>query len=165
MSRVNNCNFLVDFTGNKFFDELNVKDRRVPFARFIGYVPDAEDTRPVNKLRFVAYGHRAELAYAYIQAGTRAFLFCHLQQREERKSIILEFVITDIQFIKGENEEEGRKKYLELVERGVLRPSYRDFSSGDGFSDPDDESSYAVKNESGADPQQPTQGTLNAQQI
>lgn len=101
MSRVNNCNFLVDFTGNKFFDEMNVKNKRVPFARFIGYVPDAEDTRAVNKLRFVAYGHRAELAYAYIQEGTRAFLFCHLQQRQERGNIILEFVITDIQFIRG----------------------------------------------------------------
>ena len=124
---------------------MNVKNKRVPFARFIGYVPDAEDTRPVNKLRFVAYGHRAELAYAYIQEGTRAFLFCHLQQREERHNIILEFVITDVQFIRGENQEEGRRKYKELVDRGVLKPSFHDDSSGEGFCNPDDESSYEIK--------------------
>lgn len=127
MSRVNQCNFLVDFTSNKYFDETEIgKETKIPFARFIGYIPGTDNSRPVSNLRFIAYGYRAELTYAYIQAGTRAFLFSHLQVREDYGKAVMEFVIDDIQYIKGENREEGRRKYLELVERGVLVSSCKD---------------------------------------
>ena len=127
MARTNNCMFLVDFSPSKYFGETSVgKDKKIPFARFYGHVPDGDGVRPVNGLKFVAYGYRAELTYAFIEQGTRAYVFCHLQMREEYGKIIVEFVIDDLQYIKNFNQEEGKKKKLELVARGVLKPSYGD---------------------------------------
>lgn len=137
MARSNNCMFLVDFSPNKYFGETSVdKEKKIPFARFYGHVTETEGTRPVHGLKFVVYGYRAEMTYAYIENGTRAFVFCHLQTREDYGKIVLEFVIDDIQYIKGFNEEEGQKKKLELVARGVLRASYSDILDSGADTEP-----------------------------
>jgi hypothetical protein len=117
----------VVFSPTKYFGETNmVKEKKIPFARFYGHIPEADGVRPINGIKFVAYGYRAELAYACIEQGTKAFVFCHLQTREEFGKVVVEFVMDDIQYIKNFNEEEGRKKRLELVARGILRPNFGD---------------------------------------
>jgi len=124
VGRTNNCMFLVDFSQTKYFGETSLsKDKKIPFARFYGHVPEADGVRPVRGIKFVAYGYRAELAYAFIEQGTRAYVFCHLQMREEFDKIVVEFVMDDVQYIKNFNKEEGQKKKNELVARGILKPS------------------------------------------
>jgi len=123
---VNQCNFLVDFSGYKDFRQINVDGKLTELASFKGYTPEAEGTKPARGLVFVAYGYKAEMAYAFIEKGTRAFVFSHVQTRAEHDRLRFEFVIDNIQYIKNENEEEGERKRRELVERGVLLPNRKD---------------------------------------
>ena len=126
MAIVNQCNFLVDFSGIKDFNEIHIDGKLTWLAIFKGFTPESEGIKAAKGLNFVAYGYRAELAFAFIEAGTRAFVFSHVQTRVERDRLKFEFVIDNIQYIKGENKAEGERKRLELVERGVLLPNRKD---------------------------------------
>lgn len=127
MTRTNNFNALVDFTGNKYFQELERNSNKIAFCRIIGFVRGSPGSRAADGVRFLCYGPLAELVYASVQKGTRAFIIAHLQTRvDSNQHYFAEFVIEDIQYIYGENHEAAEKKREELITSGVIHPNSPD---------------------------------------
>lgn len=138
MTRVNSCQFVVDFTGNSYFNWLSRDGKKLAFSRFVGFIKSVTGSSKATGLRFLCYGPRAELAYAAIQAGTRAFVICHVQTRtatrtegsEQKEEFFTEFVIEEIQYLKNVNEEQLALKRAELYENDTLPEEEGDFDMG-----------------------------------
>jgi hypothetical protein len=114
VTRTNNFNALVDFTGNKYFQELERNSNKIAFCRIIGFVRGSPGSRAADGVRFLCY-------------GTRAFIIAHLQTRvDSNQHYFAEFVIEDIQYIYGENHEAAEKKREELITSGVIHPNSPD---------------------------------------
>jgi len=127
VTRTNNFNALVDFTGIKFFQVLDHDGIKISFCRNIGFVRGSPGSRVADGIRFLCYGPLAELVYASIIKGTRAFVISHLQTRCDMGGhYFVEFVIEEIQYISGDDHEAGEKKRLDLIERGILHPNTSD---------------------------------------
>ena len=121
MTRTNACNFLVDFTANKVFKDMVRAGVKIPFCRVTGFVRGAPGSRPADGVRFLCYGTKAYIVFAAVQRGTRAYVISHLQTRTDTNgNYFTEFVIEDIQFIRGWNEEELARKTQELIDIGVM---------------------------------------------
>jgi hypothetical protein len=127
VTRTNNFNALVDFTGNKYFKELDRNGKKISFCRIVGFVRPSPGSKTAEGVRFLAYGPLAELVFASVQKGTRAFIIAHLQTRVDTNGhYFAELVIEDIQYISGENHEAAEKKMEELIASGVLHSSSPD---------------------------------------
>lgn len=140
MTRVNSCQFLVDFTAQKSFGFLNRETGDIPYCRVVGYIKSVTGSRMAEGLRFLCYGPRSELVYAAIQKGARALVICHVQTRtqlrEEKEDLFFtEFVIEEIQYVRGINEVELEKKMKEMLRLGSLPP---DVDSMDFMMDPEE---------------------------
>lgn len=121
MTRTNACNFLVDFTANKVFKDIVRDGAKIPFCRVTGFVRSAPGSRPADGVRFLCYGTKAYIVFAAVQRGTRAYVISHVQTRTDTKgNYFTEFVIEDIQFIRGWNEEELARKTRELIDIGAM---------------------------------------------
>jgi single-stranded DNA-binding protein len=135
MARNNACQHVVDITGNIHFGMVTLGGKPVPFLRMFGFVKATGGAPGVEGLRFVAYGPLAELIYAHVKKGSRLFIISHVQRRTVETRELVEFVVEECQFLRNIDWAAGEAKRQELVDRGVLRPSYEehdDHVSGTG---------------------------------
>jgi hypothetical protein len=124
VTRTNNFTALVDFTSNKYFKELDRNGKKISFCRIVGFIRPSPGSKAAEGVRFLAYGPLAELVFASVQKGTRAFVIAHLQTRVDANGhYFAELVIEDIQYISGENHEAAEKKREELISSGAIHPN------------------------------------------
>lgn len=136
MTRNNSCNFMVDIGNDKEFKRTNINGVSTAYVRFYGFVKGTIGANSVEGVRIIAYGPLAELIYAHIQPGSRVYVMTHLQIRRDKKgNIFNEFVVEEIEYVRGINWDKGKEKYQELIDLGELRlPNaefFKNYPSGD----------------------------------
>ena len=103
----------------------------------------------VKGLRTCVYGPLAELVYGHVRKGSRLGVIGHIQQRTTRQGkMVFEIVATEVEFLRNIDWEAGDRARRDLVQRGLLRPSYKDQDNGGGAinegSDEDDNLAAAI---------------------
>jgi len=126
MARNNSCQHVVDITGDIHFGLVSVAGKTLPFLRLFGFVKATAGSSGVEGMRIVAYGPWAELIYAHVRKGSRLFIISHVQRRMVVDKELIEFVVEECQFLRNVDWAAGEAKRLELVERGELRPPYKE---------------------------------------
>jgi single-stranded DNA-binding protein len=127
---------MVDIGNDKEFKRTNINGVSTAYVRFYGFVKGTIGANSVEGVRIIAYGPLAELIYAHIQPGSRVYVMTHLQIRRDKKgNIFNEFVVEEIEYVRGINWDKGKEKYQELIDLGELRlPNaefFENYPSGD----------------------------------
>ena len=116
-----------DITGDIYYDLFKLDGQDIQYLRVYLMVKGVFGAASVNGLRVCVYGPLAELVYGHVRKGSRLGVIGHLQQRKTHKGdLVFEVVAEEVEFLHNIEWETGKLVRKDLVQRGLLRPSYRD---------------------------------------
>ena len=149
MARNNHVWVKGDITGDIYFDIFKLDNKDVQFLRLYLMVKGVKGANGVKGLRTCVYGPLAELVYGHVRKGSRLGVIGHIQQRTTRQGkMVFEIVAIEGEFLRNIDWEAGDRARRDLVQRGLLRPSYKDQDNGGGAinegSDEDDNLAAAI---------------------
>jgi len=120
-----------DITGDIYYDLFKLDGKEVQYLRLYLMVKGVVGAAGVRGLRVCVYGPLAELSYGHVHKGSRLGVIGHIQQRTTRKgSLVFEVVAEEVEFLRNIDWEAGERVRKDLVQRGQLRPSFRDEDLG-----------------------------------
>ncbi len=134
MARNNHCYIKGDITGDIYYDVLKLGGKDVQFLRLYLMMKGVEGAAAVKGLRVCVYGPAAELTYGHVRKGSRIAVIGHLQSRDTNSGKVIEIVAEEIDFLRNIDWETGERTRLDLVRRGLLRPSHKDEDQDGGSS-------------------------------
>ena len=122
-----------DITGDIYYDVLRLDSQDVQYLRLYLMVKGVVGATGVKGLRICVYGPLAELVYGHVRKGSRLGVIGHIQQRTTREGkMVFEVVAEEIEFLRNIEWEAGERARKDLVQRGLLRPSYKDQDTSGG---------------------------------
>ncbi len=126
-----------DITGDVYYDVLRLDSQDVQYLRLYLMVKGVIGAAGVKGLRICVYGPLAELVYGHVRKGSRLGVIGHIQQRTTHQGkMVFEVVAEEVEFLRNIEWEAGERVRKDLVQRGLLRPSYKDQDiSGGGKED------------------------------
>jgi len=126
-----------DITGDIYYDIFHLEAKDVQYLRLYLMVKGVAGAAGVKGLRVCVYGPLAELVYGHVRKGSRLGVIGHIQQRTTHKGdFVFEIVAEEIEFLRNIEWQAGERVRLDLVTRGLLRPSHKDQDlSGAGLVD------------------------------
>ena len=120
-----------DITGDIYYDLFKLDGQDIQYLRVYLMVKGVFGAASVSGLRVCVYGPLAELVYGHVRKGSRLGVTGHLQQRKTHKGdFVFEVVAEEVEFIHNIEWETGKLVRKDLVQRGLLRPSFRDEDHG-----------------------------------
>ena len=150
MARNNHVWVKGDITGDIYYDIFKLDGKEVQYLRLYLMVKGVKGANGVKGLRTCVYGPLAELVYGHVRKGSRLGVLGHIQQRTTRQGkMVFEAVATEVDFLRNIDWEAGERMRKDLVQRGLLRPSFKDQDTGggaigDSSNDGDDNFSTAI---------------------
>ena len=116
-----------DITGDIYYDTILLDKKDVQYLRLFLMIKGVTGAAAVHGLRVCVYGPLAELVYGHVRMGSRLGVTGHIQQRKLRKGdLVFEVVADEVEFLRNIEWEAGDRVRNDLVQRGLLRPSYKD---------------------------------------
>lgn len=114
-----------DITGDIYYDLFRLNEKEIQYLRLYLMVKGVIGASAVKGLRVCVYGPLAELAFGYVRKGSRLGVIGHIQQRVSRKGdTVFEIVADEVEFLRNIDWDAGERTRKDLVERGLMRPSY-----------------------------------------
>jgi hypothetical protein len=133
MARNNHVWAKGDITGDIYYDIFTLDGKQVQYLRLYMMIKGVKGAAGVKGLRTCVYGPLAELVYGHVHKGSRIGVIGHIQQRTTKKGkMVFEIVASEVEFLRNIDWETGERVRKDLVQRGLLRPSYRDEDNGGG---------------------------------
>jgi single-stranded DNA-binding protein len=133
MARNNHVWVKGDITGDIYFDIFQLDGKEVQYLRLYMMIKGVKGAAGVKGLRTCIYGPLAELVYGHVRKGSRIGVIGHIQQRTTRQGkMVFEIVASEVEFLRNIDWNAGDQVRRSLVQRGLLRPSYRDEDNGGG---------------------------------
>ena len=115
-----------DITGDIYYDIFRLDGKEVQYLRLYLMIKGVVGASAVKGLRVCVYGPLAELVYGHVRKGSRLGVIGHIQQRTTRKGdLVFEVVADEIEFLRNIDWEAGERVRKDLVQRGLLRPSFK----------------------------------------
>ena len=141
MARNNHVWVKGDITGDIYYDLFKLDGKEVQYLRLYLMLKGVTGAAGVKGLRTCVYGPLAELVYGHVRRGSRIGVLGHIQQRTTREGkMVFEVVAVDVEFLRNIDWDAGERVRKDLVQRGQLRPSFRDEDHGGaGLADAADE--------------------------
>lgn len=135
MARNNHVWVKGDITGDIYYDVFKLDGKEVQYLRLYTMIKGVIGAAGVKGLRTCVYGPLAELVYGHVRKGSRIGVIGHIQQRRTRKGkFVFEIVAEEVEFLRNIDWQTGERVRKDLVQRGELRPSYKDQDGGGGSS-------------------------------
>jgi hypothetical protein len=133
MARNNHVWVKGDITGDIYYDIFKLDGKEVQYLRLYLMLKGVKGASGVKGLRTCVYGPLAELVYGHVRKGSRLGVIGHIQQRTTRQGkMVFEIVANEVEFLRNIDWEAGERVRRDLVQRGLLRPSYKDQDNGGG---------------------------------